>query len=90
MPLLNTEGDTGKIVKSIFLNSNKVLGGRIYGATDCYAPERIISDWKELSPANGVGAKLDRLPDAISKGIIAARGSPEQIPEEMLQNEIDV
>lgn len=86
MPLLAAGEDTGKFVKGMFLNREKVLGKRVYGATDYYTPEQIISQWRELYPVDGKDAKFNRLPDAVFKGIIAQRGAPEVVQEEMLQN----
>jgi uncharacterized protein YbjT (DUF2867 family) len=41
MPLIDTETDTGKFVKAIFLNGPKVFGKQILGATDYYTPAQV-------------------------------------------------
>lgn len=86
IPLFAAEHDTGKFVKAIFLNKQKTLGERVYGATDYYTPTQIVETFKELFPTVGKDATFKRLPDAAFKGILAATGAPEPIQEEMLQN----
>ena len=86
MPLFNAEGDTGKSVKGILLNREKTLGERIYGATAYYTPDQVVDDFKAAFPEAGKGAKFNRLPDHVFKAIIAQRGAPESVQEEMLQN----
>lgn len=85
IPLFDTENDTGIFVKAMFLNEEKVLGKRIYGATDYYTPTEIIEQFKQLYPAAG-DARFNQLPHEVFKGIMAQTGAPEVIQEEMLQN----
>lgn len=86
MPLFACERDTGKFVKGILLNREKTLGKQIYGATDYYTPEQIVDEFKAVYPEAGKGAKFSRLPDAVFKGIIAKRGAPDVVQQEMLEN----
>lgn len=85
IPLFDTENDTGIFVKAMFLNEEKVLGKRVYGATDYYTPTEIIEQFKQLYPAAG-DAGFNQLPHEVFKGIMAQTGAPEVIQEEMLQN----
>lgn len=86
IPLFDTEADTGKFVKAMFLNEQKVLGKQIYGATAYYTPREIVDQFKELFPNTGKKTAFSRLPDQVFKGIIGSRGAPEPVQEEMLQN----
>ena len=86
IPLFDAEDDTGKFVKAMFLNEQKVLGKRVYGATAYYTPTEIVQAFKELYPSVGETAGYTQLPGAVFKGIMASTGAPEVIQEEMLQN----
>lgn len=86
IPLFDAEDDTGKFVKAMFLNEQKVLGKRVYGATKYYTPTEIVQEFKELYPSAGKDAGFSQLPHEAFKGIMAKTGAPEVIQEEMLQN----
>ena len=86
IPLFDAEADTGKFVKAMFLNEDKVLGKRVYGATAYYTPTQILDQFKELFPNTGKKAAYSQLPGDVFKGIMASTGAPEVIQEEMLQN----
>ncbi|KAL9003241.1 MAG: hypothetical protein Q9188_003881 [Gyalolechia gomerana] len=86
IPLFDAERDTGKFVKAMFLNEQKVLGKRIYGATAYYTPTEILDQFKELFPNTGKETAFNQLPGDVFKGIMASTGAPEPIQEEMLQN----
>jgi uncharacterized protein YbjT (DUF2867 family) len=85
MPLFDTANDAGKFVKGILLNREKVLGKRIYGATDYYTVDQIAEQFKEQYPEAGRTAKTVELPHTVFKGIMAKAGRGE-VAEEMLQN----
>ncbi|RAL61768.1 hypothetical protein DID88_002832 [Monilinia fructigena] len=71
VPLLATVEDTGKFVKGILLNREKVLGKRIYGATKYYTLTEILNEFKEQFPVAGEGAENVELPhDDVYKGIL--------------------
>lgn len=86
IPIFDAEEDTGKFVKAMFLNEQKVLGKRVYGATAYYTPAEMVQDFRELSPSVGKDAGFSQLPNGVFKGIMASTGAPEVIQEEMLQN----
>lgn len=86
IPLFDAEADTGKFVKAMFLNEDKVLGQRVYGATAYHTPAQILDEFKELFPSAGKKAVYNQLPGDVFKGIMASTGAPEVIQEEMLQN----
>lgn len=86
IPLFDTEADTGNFVKAILLNRDKVLGARIYGATDYYTPERIIAEFQAVKPEAGKGGAAKEVPPEMLKKILADKGMPEHIQDEMLEN----
>lgn len=86
MPLFDAEDDTGKFVKGIFLNREKVLGERIYGATDYYTPTRIMDEFKECYPKVAATASYNELPADVYKGILGSIGLPASFQDEMLEN----
>jgi hypothetical protein len=86
IPLFDATRDTGKFVKGILLNRGKLLGTRVYGATDYYTPERIIKDFQEVKPENGSGGKAVQIKESLFKQILGSMGMPEAIQEEMLEN----
>ena len=86
MPLIDTEADTGKFVKGILLNREKVLGEQILGATDYYTPVQIIETFKALKPTHSKDAAAVEIPGDVFKGILGKTGAPPAIQEEMLQN----
>ncbi len=86
IPLLNTAEDVGKFVKGILLNREKVLGKRIYGATDYYTIDEIVKEFKEQFPEAGKAAKAIELPHQAFKDILGSAGMPPDIQEELLQN----
>ncbi|KAG4035110.1 hypothetical protein MFRU_002g04570 [Monilinia fructicola] len=86
VPLLATVEDTGKFVKGILLNREKVLGKRIYGATKYYTLTEILNDFKEQFPVAGEGAENVELPHDVYKGILGSFGLNSDAQEELLQN----
>lgn len=86
IPLFDAEADTGKFVKAMFLQHEKVLGKRIYGATAYYTPTEIIDQFKERFPNTGKKATFSRLPNDVFKSIMGSMGMPEPIQEMILQN----
>jgi len=86
IPLFDTEADTGKFVKAILLNREKVLGACVYGATDYYTPEQIIADFQAVKPEAGKGGAARQVPEEMFKKILAGKGMPEPIQDEVLEN----
>ncbi|KAF4633951.1 hypothetical protein G7Y89_g4160 [Cudoniella acicularis] len=86
IPLIDIESDTGKFVKGILLNREKVLGQRIYGATAYVTPTEIINEFKASKPQDSTGAVAVEIPGDVFKGFLAKTGAPPHIQEEMLQN----
>ncbi|KAF2132455.1 NmrA-domain-containing protein [Dothidotthia symphoricarpi CBS 119687] len=86
MPLFAAELDTGKFVKGIFLNKDKVLGERIYGATAYYTPTQIIEEFKESYPKVAATTSYNELPAEVYKSILGSIGLPPSFQEEMSEN----
>jgi hypothetical protein len=68
------------------LHREKVLGARIYGATDYYTPEQILADFQTLKPETGKGGAARQVPVEMFKKILGSKGLPEFLQEELLQN----
>lgn len=66
MPLFDTD-DTGKFIAGILLQPSKLLGQCIFGATDWYTPQQIISTFEKVS---GKKATYQALPDEVFKSFL--------------------
>ncbi|KAI9648249.1 hypothetical protein NHQ30_002881 [Ciborinia camelliae] len=86
VPLFATAEDTGKFVKAILLNREKVLGKRIYGATSYYTLTKVLNEFKEQFPVSSEGAENVELPHDVYKGILGSFGMNGEAQEELLQN----
>jgi hypothetical protein len=86
MPLFDAEHDTGKFVKGIFLNRDKLLGKRICGATAYYTPTQIVEQFKESYPKVADTAAYHHLPADVYTGILRSAGLPDSFQQEMLEN----
>jgi uncharacterized protein YbjT (DUF2867 family) len=86
MPLFDTERDTGKFIKAILLHREQTLGKQILGATDYYTPEQIIADFQAVKSQEGQGGKAIQVPEAAFKKVLAGKGLPEPVQDEMLEN----
>ncbi|KAL8655907.1 MAG: hypothetical protein Q9210_000608 [Variospora velana] len=87
IPLFDAAADTGKFVKAMFLNHEKLLGKSIYGATAYYTPTQIVDEFKELFPNTGKKMGFSQLPGDVFKSIVGSTtGAPEPIQEALLQN----
>jgi hypothetical protein len=85
IPLFDAEDDTGKFVNGIFLNREKLLGERIYGATAYYTPTQIIEEFKQSYPKVADKASYNELPPDVYKGILGSMGLPESFQVAMLE-----
>ncbi|KAI5899222.1 NmrA-domain-containing protein [Schizophyllum commune H4-8] len=83
IPLFAAEYDTGKFVKAIFLKREETLGKRVYGATAYTTPVQIIDGFNKVYGKHEV---YKRLTGEEYKATLAAKGYPEALQEEMLQN----
>lgn len=86
IPMFDSQGDTGKFVKAILINREKVLGKRILAATEYQTIEEIVKQFSEVFPEDGKDAKAHEFShDAYLAGL-AAKGIPEFVQQELLEN----
>lgn len=86
LALIDIARDTGKFVKGILLRRDELLGKRIYGATEYLTVEEIVKTFEEVKPVDGKGAKAVQIPGEAYKNILASKGMPPFIQEELLEN----
>ncbi|KAK3376519.1 NmrA-like family-domain-containing protein [Lasiosphaeria ovina] len=85
IPIFDT-ADTGKYVKAIVLNRDKLLGKRIYGATEYTSPAQLIEDFKKLFPEAGKTATYYQLPAETFKNYLKSVGMPDFAALELYEN----
>ena len=66
MPLFDVD-DTGKFVCGILLQQSKLLGERVFGATDWYTPQQVIETIEKVS---GKKAAYQALSNEVFKSIL--------------------
>ncbi|KAF4878635.1 hypothetical protein K4K49_003657 [Colletotrichum sp. SAR 10_70] len=86
IPLFDTVADTGKFVKGIVLNRDKVLGKRVLGATAYVTAGETVEVFKKVYPEAGKTAKYNQLTHDQFRGALKGQGMPDFVAEEMLQN----
>ena len=86
VPLFDAAADTGKFVKAMLLNREKVLGKRIYAATDYYGTDDILKAVEEAFPKKGKGAHYVQVSEEDFRKGLAGAGMPERAQEEMWEN----
>ncbi|KAJ6070549.1 NmrA family transcriptional regulator [Penicillium canescens] len=79
-PLFDAAEDTGKFIKAIIKNREKLLGKQVLGATDYYTPERIIEEFQEVT---GKKAKYLQIPAEDYKAAL-----PTVMAVELLENHL--
>ncbi|KAF5861644.1 hypothetical protein ETB97_012731 [Aspergillus alliaceus] len=79
-PLFDAAEDTGKFIKAIIKNREKLLGKQVLGATDYYTPERIVEEFQEIT---GQKAKYLQIPPEDFKAAY-----PPTIAAEFLENHL--
>ncbi|OJD38690.1 family transcriptional regulator [Diplodia corticola] len=79
-PLVDIAEDTGKFVKAIIKNRDRLLGASVFGAADYYSPERILAELEEVT---GKEATYVRVSPEQYKGAL-----PDFMAEEMLENHL--
>jgi NmrA-like family len=86
IPLLDAVRDTGKFVKGMVLNKDKVLGKNVLGATSYVTCGEIVDTFKKLFPEAGKMAKYFELPHDLFRDMQKQRGMPDFVAEELLEN----
>jgi hypothetical protein len=81
--MISVNVDTGKYVKAILLNREKVLGKQIYAAERHYSPVEIVRVLKE---AGGLDVVVEQIDDAEYRRQMAAKGAPDFFIDDMSDN----
>jgi hypothetical protein len=86
IPLLWAEEDTGKFVKGILKNREKLLGKRVLAADRYYSSEEMVQIFSEVKPEAGKGAQAVALPPQVYRDILMKTGLPEFAAVELSEN----
>ncbi|KAI5918783.1 NmrA-like family protein [Camillea tinctor] len=79
-------GDTGKYVKAIVNNRDKLLGKRFYGATAYMTAQEVVDTFKTVFPEAGKTARFFSVPEEAFRGAMKAQGTPDFIVSELYEN----
>lgn len=86
IPLIDIEADTGKYVKAIFTNRDKLLGKEVYGAERYYTPQEVIDTFKLTFPKTVAEANFITVPKEGYTEALKGAGMSEKIAKEMTEN----
>lgn len=87
MPLIDAATDTGKYVKSILHQREKMLGKRILAAADYYTAQEVVDVFVEAKPEAGKGASYKEVSPAIFRAYLRDDlGFGEGAQDELLEN----
>ncbi|KAK6214730.1 NmrA-like family protein [Colletotrichum tabaci] len=86
IPLFDAAADTGKFVKGIVLNREKVLGKRVLAATAYTTAGEAVEIFKKVYPEAGKTARYNEASHDDFRGALKGQGMPDFVAEEMLQN----
>jgi hypothetical protein len=81
--MISVNIDTGKYVKAILLNREKVFGKQIYAAERHYSPVEIVKVLKEVG---GLDVVVEQIDDAEYRKQMAAKGAPDFFIDDMSDN----
>jgi len=82
-PLISVSTDVGKYVKSILLNREKLLGKQIIAGEREYTVQETADILKDVG---GLDVVAEQIGEKEYRGILAARGFPEFLQDDMLSN----
>ena len=86
IPWFDAGDDTGKFVKAMLLQRDKVLGQEVHAATDYTTPADVVETFKSVKPKTGKGAQFITPDKDTYKGYLAQAGMPEFAQEELYEN----
>ena len=86
VPLFDAAADAGKFAKAMLLNREKVLGKRVYAATDYYSTDDILRAVEEAFPKKGKGAHYVQVSEEDYKKALAGAGMPKRVQDELYEN----
>ncbi|KAH6638616.1 NmrA-like family protein [Truncatella angustata] len=78
--------DTGKYVKAIILNREKLLGKRFLGATNYMTAQELVDEFKQLFPEAGKTAQYFQLTESMYRDFMKSQGTPEFVIDETYEN----
>lgn len=85
-PVFDAAEDSGKWVKAIVLQREKLLGQQVYAATAYMTPLEIIAGFRQAFPQAGATAKFLSTSHEQFLGALTGAGMPEFAAVEMLEN----
>lgn len=85
-PVFDAGEDTGKWVKAIVLQRERLLGKQVYAATAYLTPLEIIAGFKKVFPGAGASASFFSTSHEQFLGALTGSGMPEFAAVEMLEN----
>lgn len=86
IPLIDAAGDTGKYVKAIFDNRDKLLGKEIYGSVKYYTPQEIVDQFIATYPKDGEGASFISISAEAFTKALEGSGMPSVAAEDLTEN----
>ncbi|KAI1170038.1 NmrA-like family-domain-containing protein [Nemania sp. FL0916] len=78
--------DTGKYIKAILQNADKLLGKRFLGATAYMTPGEIVQGFAGAFPASGSNAQFFQVPEDVFRGAMKGKGMPDFVVSELFEN----
>ncbi|KAL2681185.1 hypothetical protein Neosp_008792 [[Neocosmospora] mangrovei] len=78
--------DTGKVVKSIVLQKDKVLGKRVLAAYKYMTPKELLEEFKAVYPEAGKDARFFSVPHSNYLEVLKGAGMPDFAAVELLEN----
>lgn len=84
-PMFDT-ADSGKWLKAIVLNRDKLLGKQVFAATNYMTPTEIVDEFKKAFPEAGKTASFFSVPHDMYINILTSNGMPEFAAKELLEN----
>ncbi|KAI0861228.1 NmrA-like family-domain-containing protein [Xylaria cubensis] len=78
--------DTGKYVKAILQNADKLLGKRFLGATAYMTPKEVVERFSKAFPAIGANASFFQVPEDMFRAAMKGKGMPDFIVTELFEN----
>ena len=86
IPFIDAANDTGKYVKAIFENRDKLLGKEVLAAVKYYTPVEVVEAFTKAFPKAGEGAHYVTVTKEQYQGILQGAGMPEFAAEELAEN----
>ncbi|KAI0015229.1 NMRAL1 protein [Xylariomycetidae sp. FL0641] len=78
--------DTGKYIKAIVLNKDKLLGKKLLGATKYQTGQELVDEFKQTFPEAGKTARYFPLTEDMFRGYMKSTGAPDFVADEMYEN----